>query len=145
MLLMGLWHGAAWTFVIWGGIHALARCLTRGLESNVFYKEKVPKLLKQIFVFVFVTFAWIFFRAESLGDASVIISRIFSGGPAGAGFPLLFIVMIFLVWLYQFIYESRFRKVLGFSFVRICGFVFMILYLIIFVSSAGESFIYFEF
>jgi hypothetical protein len=145
MLLMGLWHGAAWTFVIWGGIHALARCLTRGLERSLFYKEKVPKFVKQICVFVFVTFAWIFFRAESLNDASVIINRIFSGGLTGAGLPLLFIVMVFAVWLYQFIYESRFRRLLEFSAVRICGFVFMIMYLIIFVSSAGEPFIYFEF
>ncbi len=145
MLLMGLWHGAAWTFVIWGGIHALARCLTRGLESSLFYKEKVPKFVKQLSVFVFVTFAWIFFRAESLSDALVIIGGIFSGGPARPGFPLLFVAMIFLVWLYQFIYESRFRQFLKFSPVRICGFVFMILYLIIFVFSSGESFIYFEF
>ncbi len=145
MLLMGLWHGAAWTFVIWGGIHALARCLTRNLGSSVFYKEKVPKFVKQFSVFIFVTFAWIFFRAESLSDALVIIGRIFSGGLAKARFPLLFIVMIFLVWLYQFVYESRFRRLLRFSFVRICGFVFMLLYLIIFVSSSGQSFIYFEF
>jgi len=145
MLLMGLWHGAAWTFVIWGGIHALGRCLTRGLESSLFCKEKVPKFLKQVFVFIFVTFAWIFFRAESIGDAAIIISRIFSDSFGKAGFPILFVVMIFLVWLYQFVYESHFRRFLKFSAVRICGFVFMILYLIIFVSSAGESFIYFEF
>jgi len=145
MLLMGLWHGAAWTFVIWGGIHALGRCVTRDLKSSLFCKEKVPKFLKQVFVFIFVTFAWIFFRAESIGDAAIIISRIFSDSFGKAGFPILFVVMIFLVWLYQFVYESHFRRFLKFSAVRICGFVFMILYLIIFVSSAGESFIYFEF
>lgn len=145
MVIMGFWHGAAWTFVCWGAIHAAARCLTRDLEASSFFKENVPKFVKQVIVFIFVTFAWIFFRAESLRDASLIISRIFSAGLTDPAFPLLFIVVIFLVWFYQFLYESPFRRLLDFAPVRICSFVFMIFYLIVFVSSTGQSFIYFEF
>jgi len=69
MVISGLWHGAAWTFVIWGAVHALGRFVTRELERTPFYRDKVPKLVKQLLVFAFVTFAWIFFRAESIGDA----------------------------------------------------------------------------
>src|SRR4030042_3901824 len=69
MVISGLWHGAAWTFVIWGALHALGRSATRELEGTTFYREKVPTLIKQWFVFVFVTFAWIFFRATSIGEA----------------------------------------------------------------------------
>src|SRR5438105_7604889 len=66
MVISGIWHGAAWTFVVWGALHALGRCSTRELEETNFYRRRVPKLVKQLLVFVFVTFTWIFFRAEKL-------------------------------------------------------------------------------
>ena len=80
MVISGLWHGAAWTFVIWGVVHALGRFLTRELEQTEFYIQKVPKLAKQLFVFCFVGFAWIFFRADSINDAWLILKRIFTSG-----------------------------------------------------------------
>ena len=55
MFVSGIWHGAAWTFVVWGGLHALGRCLTRELEQTEFYRERVPRLVKQLAVFTFVT------------------------------------------------------------------------------------------
>ncbi len=62
MVVSGIWHGAAWTFVIWGGLHAVGRCLSREVEQTYFYKERIPRLVKQMLVFTFVTFTWIFFR-----------------------------------------------------------------------------------
>ena len=56
MVLSGFWHGAAWTFIIWGALHALGRFVTRELERTGFYKENIPKIVKQIFVFMFVAF-----------------------------------------------------------------------------------------
>src|SRR5581483_2234690 len=41
MIISGIWHGAAWTFVIWGALHALGRCSTRELEQSEFYKERI--------------------------------------------------------------------------------------------------------
>jgi len=76
MVISGLWHGAAWTFLIWGVLHAAGRVLTRELERSCFYRERVPRPLKQLGVFAFVTFAWIFFRAQSVGDAWLIVWRI---------------------------------------------------------------------
>src|SRR5260370_27171321 len=78
MVISGVWQGAAWTFIIWGTLHALGRCLTRELEQTPFYKERVPTLVKQAWVFAFVTFTWIFFRAQSLDDAWLIVTRIFT-------------------------------------------------------------------
>src|SRR5581483_5418820 len=77
MLISGIWHGAAWTFVIWGALHALGRIVTRELERTEFYRHRVPTLVKQAGVFAFVCFAWIFFRAQSLNDAWIIIRRMF--------------------------------------------------------------------
>jgi alginate O-acetyltransferase complex protein AlgI len=145
MVISGLWHGAAWTFVIWGAVHALGRVFTRRFERSIFYKEKVPKLVKQLSVFSFVTFAWIFFRAENISDAWIIVTRIFSSGFANPYCPVLMLVVIFVVWLYQFIYESRIGWVLGLAPVRISIVVFIIIYLIIFSPSSGQPFIYEQF
>ena len=145
MVISGLWHGAAWTFIIWGAVHALGRFCTRELETTPFYREKVPKIVKQIFVFAFVTFAWIFFRAESISDAWIIISRIFTSGFTDPRCSLLALALIIAVWLYQFAYESRLKWLLELRIVRIGVIILMILYLALFAPSSQQPFIYLQF
>ncbi|MCK5269213.1 MAG: MBOAT family protein [Sedimentisphaerales bacterium] len=164
-VISGLWHGAAWTFVIWGALHGLGMVLTRTIERSTVYKEKMPKLLKQILVFIFVSFAWIFFRADSWDTASLIITRIFTSGWTNPEFPLwfidgepirsvgwtnpqfplLFVAMIFSVWLYQFAYESPAQRFLNLAPVRIGAVIMMIFYLTVCVGSTGQAFIYNQF
>ncbi len=143
-VISGIWHGAAWTFVIWGLLHASGVMLTRELERSSFYRERVPKLLKQMGVFLFVCFAWIFFRAENLPEALFIVSRIFSGSWTDPEVPALMLLMVGLVWCYQFLYESGFRSLIAIPVVRVCLAVLMICYLCLGSSGAG-SFIYFQF
>ncbi len=143
-LISGVWHGAAWTFAIWGLLHALGVMITRELERSAFYRERVPKLAKQLGVFVFVCFAWIFFRAESLGDAMLVIHRIGSAAWTDPEIPVLMLALTGLVWLYQMCYESKLRDLLATGFVRVAIAVCMVLYLCLF-SSGGGSFIYFQF
>ena len=145
MIISGLWHGAAWTFVIWGALHALGRILTRDLERTEYYQKKVPRIIKQILVFTFVTFAWIFFRAANFSDACFIVSNIFSFELADPAIPLLLLGLIFSVWLYQFAYESRARNILKLRTVRIATTILMILYLVICTSPSNQPFIYFQF
>ncbi|NIP26603.1 MAG: MBOAT family protein [Phycisphaerae bacterium] len=145
MVISGLWHGAAWTFIIWGAVHALGRFCTRELESTSFYKEKVPKIVKQVFVFVFVTFAWIFFRAESISDAWIIITRILTSGFRDPRCPFLALALVLAVWLYQFFYESRLKWLLEQRYVRIGLIIFMVLYLALFAPSSRQPFIYLQF
>jgi D-alanyl-lipoteichoic acid acyltransferase DltB (MBOAT superfamily) len=145
MVISGLWHGAAWTFVIWGAVHALGRFVTRELERTPFYREKVPKLVKQLLVFTFVTFAWIFFRAEGIGDAWVIITRIFDSGWANPNCPVLALVLVLMVWIYQFVYESRLRWILDLTPIRVGLVTGMILYLAVFAPSSEQGFIYLQF
>ena len=145
MLISGLWHGAAWTFVIWGALHALGRSGTRALERQEWYRNRVPRLAKQLFVFAFVTFTWIFFRAHSLGDAWLIVSRIFTTVWADPSFPLLAAGLVAMVWAYQFLIESRFRGVLQVAPVRIALIVLMVVYLAFVPGSDAQPFIYFQF
>jgi alginate O-acetyltransferase complex protein AlgI len=145
MVISGLWHGAAWTFVLWGVVHALGRCVTRELETTSFYQQKVPRIVKQLLVFGFVTFAWIFFRAESISDAWIIVARIFSSGAADPYCPLLALALTFAVWLYQFVCESRLRRLLEPRPVRVAIIILMILYMAIFAASSEKPFIYQQF
>lgn len=71
----GIWHGAAWTFVLWGILHGLANVLCR-LFQNLW--KKVPKILRWLMTFSFVDLAWILFRSDSLADAKCMYQKIFS-------------------------------------------------------------------
>jgi D-alanyl-lipoteichoic acid acyltransferase DltB (MBOAT superfamily) len=146
MLISGLWHGANWTFIAWGGVHALGYGLTRRLERSPRYVQRVPRLIKQILTFGIVTLAWVFFRAESIHDALLILGRICSTfHPADPRCSLLLLALVFAVWLYQFLYESAFRRVLALGPVRVGLVVLMLLYVAIFSSSGEQAFIYFQF
>jgi D-alanyl-lipoteichoic acid acyltransferase DltB (MBOAT superfamily) len=140
----GLWHGAAWTFAIWGALHGLGVLVTRELERSAAYRQRVPKLLKQAGVFAFVSVTWIFFRAGSLQDALLILRRVFTAAWQDPEIPALMCALVLLVWLYEFSYDSRVRNFLKTGFVRVSLAVLMVLYLCL-CSSRGGAFIYFQF
>jgi D-alanyl-lipoteichoic acid acyltransferase DltB (MBOAT superfamily) len=145
MVVSGLWHGAAWTFVIWGAVHAAARVCTRELERTPFYRQRVPRFVKQLAVFVVVTFAWVFFRANSLGDAVTVIRRMFTTGWRDPRFPLAAALMVLSVWVYQFAYESRLRRVIEWAPVRVALVIAMLVYLAVFAGGQAQAFIYLQF
>jgi D-alanyl-lipoteichoic acid acyltransferase DltB (MBOAT superfamily) len=148
MVISGIWHGAGWTFVIWGALHALGRCSTRELEQTDFYKRRVPTLVKQLLVFTFVMFTWIFFRAQTLNDAWLVISRIFTTEWVDPHFPLLMAGLILVVWLYQLLYTSRstlLRWIVDTEPARVGLAAGMIAYLLIVAQPSTRQFIYFQF
>jgi alginate O-acetyltransferase complex protein AlgI len=150
MVISGIWHGADWGFIIWGGLHAVARCATRDLELSYFYKEQIPRFVKQMLVFAFVTFTWIFFRAPKWENASLIVQRIFWTGwdlPLDPKFPLLLGCLVLAVWIYQLLYTSQspLRQVLEWNAVKIGLTACMIVYLLIIAQASTKQFIYFQF
>lgn len=90
-LLSGLWHGADWTFVAWGGIHGIYQVC--GVLAARRAGGRTPQgrgtgLLRCAATFSLVTFAWLFFRAQSMADAWLLLSRLGTGWGAAQG-PLL--------------------------------------------------------
>jgi alginate O-acetyltransferase complex protein AlgI len=78
MLLGGLWHGGAWTFVVWGGLHGLALIIHKewtGVREKIPGAMAVMKWLAVPLTFYWVCIAWIFFRAVSFQDALDIVQR----------------------------------------------------------------------
>lgn len=72
-LVSGLWHGANWTFVLWGGMHGLFIVISRRFKK---FFDSLHPALNWIVTFSFVNIAWLFFRADSVRDALRIIYRI---------------------------------------------------------------------
>ncbi|MBQ6566816.1 MAG: MBOAT family protein [Treponema sp.] len=79
-LLSGLWHGADWTFVLWGGMHGFARVIEKLIPARD-KKSLLRKALAWLAVFVFCNLTWGFFRAESVGDALSVIGNALGGIP----------------------------------------------------------------
>ncbi len=73
--ISGIWHGAGWTFVVWGLLHGFYQCAGRAAKP-LLEKAKIPAAARIAVTFCLVTFAWIFFRAESLGQAALVIKKI---------------------------------------------------------------------
>jgi alginate O-acetyltransferase complex protein AlgI len=144
-VVSGFWHGAAWTFVIWGALHGIAAVVMRPMERSAWYRDRVPRLVKQLGLFLFVCLTWVFFRAETLADAGVILRRILTTGWADPGFPMLALSLVLGVWGYELLYESRARGVLTAAPVRIAIVVAMILYLFVAPGTPDRPFIYFQF
>jgi alginate O-acetyltransferase complex protein AlgI len=65
MLLGGFWHGAAWTFLVWGAIHGAWLCLERAFDKRSFY-ARAPAVARVAVTFLIVNLAWVFFRARDL-------------------------------------------------------------------------------
>jgi alginate O-acetyltransferase complex protein AlgI len=85
MLLGGLWHGANWTFIVWGGLHgvyiSIHKWILRGrkIKSRYTYngiKDLLIFIAKVGLTYLLVLFTWLFFRAETFGDAFYIIQKL---------------------------------------------------------------------
>jgi alginate O-acetyltransferase complex protein AlgI len=78
MVLGGLWHGAAWTFVLWGTYQGIGLCLNHALAGRI----RAPQWLKWLVTFNLIVLGWILFRAQDLSTAVTIVGRLFAPGPA---------------------------------------------------------------
>ena len=88
MLLGGLWHGAAWNFVIWGGFHGILLGLERMGGKNSAYR-RLPGPARVALTFFLVCVSWVFFRAADLPAALAYLGAMFGLVPATATAPLL--------------------------------------------------------
>lgn len=148
-LVSGIWHGANWTFLIWGALHGaylvIAVLKTRFLRLYTF------SFLGTILTFSLVVFAWIFFRANNVSEASLIVSKIFASqgslfiDQTTLAYSLIGIVILFLK-------DLKDEYSLNFNFstskkapVRFLYYVAMVSIILLFGVFDGSQFIYFQF
>ena len=97
MLLGGLWHGAAWTFVVWGGIHGGALAITKFCDE-AFPSTAKPSLFRQalgrMVTLLIVAIAWVFFRAATFTDAARILQSMLGGGDGFRYLPIMMAIIL---------------------------------------------------
>ncbi|MEP5341498.1 MAG: MBOAT family O-acyltransferase [Algibacter sp.] len=155
MLLGGLWHGANWTFIIWGGIHGIVLSIEKYLKPTQFIdKAQAFKWLSYPITFSIVLFSWIFFRSKDLNSATLAINKIID---FDFSFPfigdinvfvnsiiLLIIGILFDLYLFnKKIHLENFGA--KFSFVKIALMSSIIIIIINLFYSTSNNFIYFQF
>lgn len=72
-LLGGFWHGASWTFLVWGLMHGVALSIHRAWQKSQY---KLPKLISWLLTFIFINCTWIYFRADKLSDANILMKKL---------------------------------------------------------------------
>ncbi|MCB9356124.1 MAG: MBOAT family protein [Lewinellaceae bacterium] len=150
-VVSGLWHGANWTFVIWGGIHGSYQILEREFAKIGWLK--LPKVLQVVLVFALTCFAWIFFRAASLHEAMHIVTTILThpGGSLYTGdlgifaFSIMAILMLLTVDYINEYYPDFSLLNHQVVYVRFATIVIMLIYIVSLGVFDGSQFIYFQF
>ncbi len=157
MLLGGLWHGASWNFVIWGGLHGLYLITERFIGNRLGKVEDISnvwlKFCLGLLTYFLVNITWVFFRADDIETSTTIISSMFGFAPADAKTPLPIIYIIEVVtvivllvaahWAMrnttlEEVYEKMPRWLITIS-------LTLMAFAVIITQGSGNAFIYFQF
>lgn len=115
-LVSGFWHGANWTFLLWGAFHALLFLPLILLGKNRKYTDNVAEerllpnvkeLCQMLLTFVLAAFGWILFRSQSIGEAVSFIGGIFTGGFGEANFPMRTFCFVALLLVVEWVQRKR--------------------------------------
>lgn len=153
MLIGGLWHGAAWTFVFWGFLHGIYLVAERIIRSKIKMEVGiVGSILLAVFTYTLVNFTWVFFRAKEFGTAKDMISSMLYMNADGVKilgyFDIIKIMVISAILFGTHFYMRRHTVKMVASKVSpwFFGLVWAIMvFLISIAQGSGEQFIYFQF
>ena len=161
-LLSGLWHGANWTFILWGALHAVyyiveyyyLKAKDQLLTSSSYHcrleDAKVAQIIKNIgsalLVFVLATIAWIFFRIEDLGQACSVITHFFDGttGLYMGSSSFTTLLMFFLLLLFVGMEWIKYKQIRLSLFGNAIAYAIVLAMVLLFGVTAG-GFAYFQF
>jgi len=164
-VVSGLWHGANWTFVIWGALHGLyvtAGSMMSGIRKKVNsflgWKENMPirKIYDIGLTFLLVNFAWIFFRANNTGDAFTLIAHIFKNSShwfstsfiqTWDSFTISLVMLALLLFIQLLIRKSDFPDWAGKqpAILRYSLYMILLWSVLLFGNFGNHQFIYFQF
>jgi alginate O-acetyltransferase complex protein AlgI len=143
MLLGGLWHGANWTFVIWGLYHGLLLIIDRDVER---WLGAIPVVLRRAVTFALVVVGWVFFRSESLSMALGWLGKMAGIGSAGAStfsiaLPVFVLVCFLLIHALPETGQIEFPT--SRAWITVYATAFVVAYL--FINGRERVFLYYQF
>lgn len=153
MLLGGLWHGAAWTFVIWGALHGLYLIIERMLRSKIHIKiNAFNGIILALLTYIMVNFTWVFFRAREFSVAKNMLSSMLFLNDEGEKIIATFdvfkvFVLISLLFISHWLMRNTSLKAVSLKISPVVLGIFwaLMLFLIVISQGSGEQFIYFQF
>ena len=161
-LLSGFWHGASWTFIIWGGLNGIylifgilkKKANLENILGEKLSQNRIVNSLRMLVTFLLICFSWIFFRANSVSDAFLGIKKIISlhgplftsSDPALVPYCLFAIASLLIIEYKDEYYVDKFsffdnRSII----VRFTSYIFTILLILMLGVFDGSQFIYFQF
>ncbi len=150
MLLSGFWHGAQWTFVIWGAFHAFLLSTERIFRWPSYFNSPFKHVIGVLITYALATTAWVFFRATSLSQATHILKRLYIPTPgeiqAGKGILLLLAVAFVMEVLPVALrFWKKEAQILSFAHPLQRAYLIVLLALTVYARGPGSTFIYFQF
>ena len=157
MLLGGLWHGASWNFVIWGGLHgsflAIERFSRKRWGDLAILKSSFASLLLMLLTFAAVNITWVFFRAQDFATSSNIISSMFGFAPDNAATPLptlyiieVVVIMSLLLSAHWYMRNTTLEETVNKMPAWLVTFLLTVMtFTIVITQGTGNAFIYFQF
>ena len=152
--LTGLWHGAAWNFVLWGLYFGVLLILERFVFKTIL--EKTPGAIRWLLTFVIAVIGWVIFRAESIGQAWDYLCGMWQWDTLRAGYRLfvqrnlvsrtaMVLIMVLFEWLNRKNGHGLDLQAVRSPLIRYGIYIFVILFLMVSVESTPSQFIYFQF
>jgi alginate O-acetyltransferase complex protein AlgI len=156
MLLGGLWHGASWTFVVWGGLHGLYLAAERWLKARFgempVWNTVLMQILLALLTYFLVNITWVFFRAADFASAWRMIVTMLTFVTSGEKvLPTIFILettitITIMLAVHWFMRSRRLDEVVGRMPVWLTGLIWGVLITLIVITQGGsDAFIYFQF
>lgn len=151
-LVSGIWHGANWTFVLWGTLHGIFQVIEKILGLQRHDAKDIIRIIRIFITFILVTFAWIFFRMPTIGDALAVITKILIDTPSEIYKPnntITFLSIIALITILTKDWIEEFSKFSLFNnkniFIRWTSYLIVIFAILLFGVLDASSFIYASF
>lgn len=137
-LISGIWHGANWTFILWGILHGIANVITRLLSKKTrlftYSSPRVVKALLWLATFLFVNITWVIFRADSIGQAFDFLKQLFVVNGASINYELFNGALEDLVKIANSVLPSL-NGLINYSFILLFAFAFFVS---VFVKNANR-------
>lgn len=150
--ISGIWHGANWTFILWGVIHGVVQCIERACGLNKKEWHSWKKALRIAITIFIINLAWVLFRANSINDAITAICQMFSPSDFTLSLGKLWLSMTMIsasiIFIYEYIEEHQVNKLAIFNNKIISNYVWPT-FLLVCIGGLGVfeggQFIYFQF
>lgn len=146
-LITGIWHGARWNYIIWGGIHGLFVILERYLSKNTVWYNKINLIYKRIFTFLIVSFSWVIFMLPKWSMIRKYYASIFSITKKNINFTYSYyfdkrVITLIIIGLLGSILNKKIKN----EKIKMIVYIIVFLLAIIFmINSTYSPFLYFQF